>query len=226
MVETIQRWNKEHWGGFTDWCWLGGTARLPLYKKFDHQFESFNEPITKAKYGIDYLEEDFLKSLEEKNLATNSELFISGENPFLVNVSQGIKTGGELKLPNNNVMLYVLYRFKRVIIGNTHSRLDHLEIQKLGSKEKGVHGLKLTVEVWNFSLIPWRQWTIWCSKRLRLLTFTNFGSKQKCSFQFTLWPSFKNYRRRLIDLTHDKSITLVLRWRLIFLAPSLHWVLI
>ena len=34
-------------------------------------------------------------------------------------------------------MLYVSYRFKRVIIGNIHSRLDHLEIQNLGSKEKG-----------------------------------------------------------------------------------------
>ena len=63
----------------------------------EHLFESLYEPITKAKYGIDHLEEDFLKSLEEQNLAINSELFISGENPFLVNVSQGIKTGGELK---------------------------------------------------------------------------------------------------------------------------------
>ena len=58
-------------------------------------FENPYQPITKAKYAIEYLEEDFLESLEEGNLAINPELFISGENPFLVNVSKGIKTGGK-----------------------------------------------------------------------------------------------------------------------------------
>jgi len=32
----------------------------------------------------------------------------------------------------------VFNRFKRVIIGNIHSRLDHLEIPNLGSKENGI----------------------------------------------------------------------------------------
>lgn len=63
--------------------------------ELQHHFETPHEPITKAKYAIEYLEEDFRKSLDVENLAINPELFISGENPFLVNVSQGIKTGGE-----------------------------------------------------------------------------------------------------------------------------------
>ena len=32
----------------------------------------------------------------------------------------------------------VLNRFKRAIIGNIRSRLDHLEIPNLGSKENGI----------------------------------------------------------------------------------------
>ena len=46
----------------------------------------------------------------------------------------------------------VLKRFKRVIIGNIHSRLDHLEIPNLGSKENGIFDFN---RWWKFRIVRW-----------------------------------------------------------------------
>ena len=52
----------------------------------------------------------------------------------------------------------VLNRFKRVIIGNIHSRLDHLEIPNLGSKENGIFdGIfdGILNRWWKFRIVRW-----------------------------------------------------------------------